>query len=163
MARVTRRWSASVVPLIVAAVMIVAAAAAGCSEQEQSGKPLHAPEWLDPTLAGWVACSRMIVAGDVVSVRPAGHGRMVTELAVDEWVKPASGPEVATIETADLAAEGVYERWNPGTHLFLQVDVDPASLPGWEFSDRMIKNQASRAGVAHDRRARTVRPEGRNG
>ena len=88
MARVTRRWSASVVPLIVA-VMIVAAAVAGCSEQEQSGKPLHAPGGFDPTLAGWVACSRMIVAGDVVSVRPAGPGRMVTEFAVDEWVKPA--------------------------------------------------------------------------
>ena len=81
---------------------------------------------------------------------------MVTELAVDEWVKPASGPEVATIETADLAAEGVYERWNPGTHLFLQVDVDPASLPGWEFSDRMIR----RSSEPCRRRARSTCPYG---
>ena len=64
---------------------------------------------------------------------------MVTELAVDRWIKPATGPRTATIETADIAAEGVYERWEPGTHLFLQVDVDPDALPNWQFPDRMIK------------------------
>jgi hypothetical protein len=48
-------------------------------------------------------------------------------------------PEVATIETADLAAEGVYERWKPARTCSCRWNVDPASLPGWEFSDRMIK------------------------
>jgi hypothetical protein len=86
---------------------------------------------------------------------------MVTELAVDEWIKPASGPKVATIETPDIAAEGVYEWWEPGTHLFLQVDVDPAALPNWQFRDRTVKKIASSAGVAHDRvpvRAGVKRP-----
>jgi hypothetical protein len=137
MVRVTRR-GLSVLSLIVAAM--VAAAVAGCSEQEQSGKPLHAPATFDPSLPDWVACSRLILEGDVVRVSSADSpGQMVTELAVGEWVKPASGPKVATIETPDIAAEGVYERWEPGTRLFLQVDVDPAALPNGQFSDRMIK------------------------
>jgi hypothetical protein len=64
---------------------------------------------------------------------------MVTELAVQGWVRPASGPKSVEIETADIAAEGVYRRWKPGAHLFLQVDLDPDALPSWEFDDRMIK------------------------
>ena len=64
---------------------------------------------------------------------------MITELAVQDWVKPMSGPRTARIETIDIAAEGVYNRWQPGTHLFLQVDVDPSALPSWQFDDRMIK------------------------
>jgi hypothetical protein len=64
---------------------------------------------------------------------------MTTEVAVKDWVKPPSGPGIARIETVDIAAEGVYSRWQPGTHVFLQVDVDPSALPNWQFGDRMIK------------------------
>jgi len=120
--------------------ILAAAALAGCFGQGQSGKPLHAPATFDPSLAGWIACSRLIVEGDVIRVRDGSSpGQMVTELAVDRWIKPASGPKTASIETVDIAAEGVYERWEPGTHLFLQVDIDPAALPNWEFRDRMIR------------------------
>jgi hypothetical protein len=137
MVRVTRR-GLSALSLILG--VMVAVAVAGCSEQEQSGKALHAPATFDPSLPGWVACSRLILEGDVIRVSSADSpGHMVTELAVDEWIKPASGPKVATIETPDIAAEGVYEWWKPGTHLFLQVDVDPAALPNWQFRDRTIK------------------------
>jgi hypothetical protein len=137
MARVSRRRFL-VLSLILAAM--VAAAVPGCSDQQQSGKPLHAPASFDPSLPGWVACSRLILEGDVIRVSSADSpGQMVTELAVDEWIKPASGPKVATIETPDIAAEGVYEWWKPGTHLFLQVDVDPAALPNWQFRDPTIK------------------------
>jgi hypothetical protein len=123
----------------IAAVAFVTGCSKQASEQEEVGKPLHAPASFDPSLPGYVACSRLIVEGDVVSVRDGGSpGRMVTELAVQQWIKPASGPKVATIETADIAAEGVYERWEPGTHLFLQVDLDPDALPSWQFSNRMI-------------------------
>jgi hypothetical protein len=98
-----------------------------------------APATFDPSLLGWVACSRLIVEGDVVRVSSADSpGRMVTELAVDRWIKPASGPKTATIESADIAADGVYERWEPGSHL-LQVDVDPDALPNWQFRDRTIE------------------------
>ena len=128
----------SALPFIVAA--IVASAVAGCSGQGGSGKPLYAPAGFDPTLPGWIACSKLIVEGDVVRVSSAASdGRMVTELAVDQWVKPRSGPKVARIETPDISAEGVYERWEPGTHLLLQVDVDPSSLPNWQFGDRMFE------------------------
>jgi hypothetical protein len=124
------------------AAMLAAGALAGCSDQDQGGggKPLHAPASFDPSLPGWVACSKLIVEGDVVRVSSADSpGRMVTELAVNLWIKPASGPKIAEIETADIAAEGVYERWEPGTHLFLQVDVDPDALATWQFRDRTIK------------------------
>jgi hypothetical protein len=129
-------------PLI--AATLAALAAVGCSEQgseqDPKGKPLHAPATFDPSLPGWVACSKLIVEGDVVSVSDgASPGRIVTELRVRDWIKPASGPEIEKIETADIAAEGVYERWKPGTHLFLQVDVDPSALPNWEFGDRFTK------------------------
>ena len=122
------------------AAILVAAALAGCSDQDQSGKPLHAPASFDPSLPGWVACSRLIVEGDVIRVSDgASLGQMVTELAVDRWIKPDAGPKKAKIKTADIAAEGVYERWEPGTHLFLQVDVDPSALPNWEDDERFIK------------------------
>jgi hypothetical protein len=103
-----------------------------------AGRPLHAAANFDPSLPGWVACSRLIVEGDVVSVRSAGT-RMITELAVDDWVKPASGPTVARIETTDIAEEGVYDHWKPGRHLFLHVDADPTTLPSWQFKPGLIK------------------------
>ena len=107
MVRVTRR-GLSALSLILG--VMVAVAVAGCSEQEQSGKPLHAPATFDPSLPGWGACSRLILEGDVIRVSSADSpGHMVTELAVDEWIKPASGPKVATIETPDIGAEGVYD------------------------------------------------------
>ena len=138
MARGQRRGSTwtSVLPLVV----VVAVAASACSGAEDpAGRPLHAPASFDPTLPGWVACSRLIVEGNVVGVSDsASPGHMVTELAVRDWIKPASGPRIARIETVDIASEGVYSRWRPGTHLFLQVDVDPSALPSWQFGDRMI-------------------------
>lgn len=103
-----------------------------------AGRSLHAPANFDPSLAGWVACSRLIVEGDVVTVTSAGT-RMITELAVDHWIKPASGPKVARIETADIAVNGVYDHWKPGQHLFLQVDTDPSALPNWQFERRTIE------------------------
>src|SRR3954464_11043362 len=106
------------VPL--AAALVAAVACTGT--HGTSGRPLHAPANFDPSLAGFVACSRLIVEGDVVMVSTVGT-RMITELAVDDWIKPASGPKVAHIETADIAAEGVYEHWKQGKHLFLQVDA----------------------------------------
>ena len=122
------------------AAIVVAGALAGCYDQDRGGKPLHAPATFDPSLPGWVACSKLIVEGDVVRVTDGpSPGRMLIELAVDRWVKPASGPKTATMETADIAAEGVYERWEPGTHLFLQVDLDPDALPNWQFEDRTIR------------------------
>src|SRR5213079_1265583 len=120
---------------------VATAVLSGCSGNGRAaaGKPLHAPANFDPTLPAFVACSKIIVEGDVVRVRDAAtRGRMVTELAVIDWVKPASGPRTATIETVDIAAEGVYKRWAPGTHLFLQVDVDPSALPSWQFEKRTI-------------------------
>jgi hypothetical protein len=123
----------------IAAVALMAGCSEQASEQGASGKPLHAPATFDPSLPGWVACSRLIVEGNVVKVSDGSPGRMVTEFAVRRWIKPASGPKLATIETADIAAEGAYERWEPGTHLFLQVDLDPAALPNWQFDNRESK------------------------
>jgi hypothetical protein len=120
----------------VAGILVVLGVVAltGCHSQQLEAKPLHAPANFDPSLAGYVACSRLIVEGDVVTVRSADTGRMVTTLAVQDWVKPASGKSRARIETADIAKDGVYKRWSPGTHLRLAVDVDPSVLPSWQFS-----------------------------
>jgi hypothetical protein len=131
------------VRMILAAIAAVALIA-GCSEQAsepgEGGKPLHAPPTFDTSLPGWVACSRLIVEGNVVRVSDgASPGRMLTEFAVERWIKPASGPKLATIETADIAAQGAYERWKAGTHLLLHVDLDPDALPNWQFNNRDIQ------------------------
>lgn len=119
----------------VRALLGLAAVAAGCSgESDTGGKPLHRPGNFDPSIAGYVACSRLIVSGEVLDVSDAdAPDRMRTRLRVADWVKPTAGPRVTTIETADIARDGVYRRWQPGTHLFLVVDVDPAALPEWQF------------------------------
>src|SRR4051812_1630707 len=99
-------------------VALSLAVTTGCSGTHRtSGRPLHAPANFDPSLAGYVACSRLIVEGDVVTVTTVGS-RMITELTVDDWIKPAAGPKVARIESADIAADGVYDHWPPGKHLF---------------------------------------------
>jgi len=120
------------------ALLVAVITAAGCAGTHGSaGRPLHAPANFDPSMAGFVACSRLLVDGDVIRVTASGT-RMITELNVDEWIKPPSGPKVARIETADIAAEGVYKHWPAGTHLFLQVDADPSALPNWQFDRRTI-------------------------
>ena len=100
----------------------------------QQGKPLHQPASFDPSLAGFVACSSRILEGTVVRVEDAGAGRMVATLAVDGWVKPATGPSQVRLNLVDIAKDGVYQRWSPGSHLRLAVDVDPSALPSWQFS-----------------------------
>jgi hypothetical protein len=118
--------------------LAVGLTAAGCAGSPGThGRPLHAPANFDPSMPGFVACSRLIVEGDVISVTASGS-RMITELNVDEWVKPSSGPRVARIESADIAAQGAYEHWRPGTHLFLQVGADPSALPNWQFNQQTI-------------------------
>jgi len=120
------------------AVLLAAIAAVGCTGSHgANGHPLHAPANFDPSMPGYVACSRIIVEGDVVSVTSSGS-RMITELKVDEWIKPPTGPKVARIESADIAAEGVYKHWPVGKHLFLQIDADPAALPSWQFDRETI-------------------------
>jgi hypothetical protein len=104
-----------------------------------AGKPLHAPANYDPSIPGWLACSRYVVEGDVLSVSPVPPDRMVTQLRVRDWVKPSSGPKVARIETADIVGHGAQERWPVGTHLFLRVDVDPTALPDWEFTGSAVE------------------------
>ena len=124
--------------LLLAGFAFVATTSSCTGEHGTNGRPLHAAANFDPSLPGYVACSRLIVEGDVVSVTSVGTG-MITELAVDKWVKPAAGPKLARIETADIAANGVYDHWKPGRHLFLQVDADPTALPSWQFEPRTIK------------------------
>jgi hypothetical protein len=123
------------------ATAVAVTAVAGCSgAEEHGGRPLHAPANLDLTLPAWVACSALIVEGAVVRVSDAeSPGRMVTAVRVSSWVKPASGPRIARVETVDIAAHGIYRRWQPGKHLFLRVDVDPSALPSWDFSGGTIK------------------------
>jgi hypothetical protein len=125
------RWLRSTGILAVLGVV----ALTGCQSEKLESKPLHAAANFDPSLPGFVACSRLIVEGDVVNVRATKDDRMVTTLAVQDWIKPASGKSRAKIETVDIAKDGVYKRWAPGTHLRLAIDVDPTVLPNWEFTE----------------------------
>jgi hypothetical protein len=59
---------------------------------------------------------------------------MLVTLTVDHWVKPSRGPDPVRLSLVDIAKDGVYHRWAPGTHLRLAVDVDPSALPSWQFS-----------------------------
>jgi hypothetical protein len=127
-----------------ATALAAAVGLSGCASGHKAvGKPLHAPANYDPSIAGWLACSKLVVEGHVVSVSPVFPDRMVTELRVQRWVKPATGPDLARIETADIVGHGATERWLPGTHLFLRVDVDPAAIPDWEFTGSTVKRITS--------------------
>jgi hypothetical protein len=106
----------------------------GPDEAAPSNKPLHAAANFDLSLPGYVACSSRILEGDVLQVIDGRPGRMLVTMRVDHWVKPATGPRTFTLSLVDIAAEDVYERWAPGTHLRLQVDVDPTVLPSWQLS-----------------------------
>ena len=120
--------------------LLLVVAAVGCAGAHgTNAKPQHAPANFDPSFAGLVACSRLIVEGDVVRVTPTYGSRMITELTVDKWLKPSTGPKVARIETVDIAAQGVYDHWQPGQHLFLLVDADPTALPDWQFEPEAIR------------------------
>jgi hypothetical protein len=101
--------------------------------QPDLGTPLHRPANFDPTLPGLVACSTKVLEGDVVRVVDGRPGRMLATVAVDHWVKPATGPRQVQLDLVDIAKEGVYQRWSPGTRLRLVVDADPSSLPEWQF------------------------------
>ena len=104
------------------------------TRQPETARPLHRPATFDPSVPGLVACSSSVLEGNVVRVVDGRPGRMLATVAVDHWVKPVSGPSRATFDLVDIAREGVYERWPPGTQLRLVVDVDPASLPEWQFT-----------------------------
>jgi hypothetical protein len=140
--------------VLMAATALAAATAAGCTSDHRqvAGKPLHQPANYDPSIPGWLACSRYVVEGDVLAVRPVFPNRMVTELRVHDWVRPTSGPKVAKIETADIVGHGAQKRWAAGTHLFLRADVDPSALPDWEFTrtavDRIKKAVPASQGLA---------------
>ena len=128
-----------------AAITVIAATACGGSATAPTSKPLHAPANFDPSLEGSVACSRLIVDGTVLSVTDGRRpGFMTTRLKVRRWVKPGTGPRITSVETADIAKDGVYSRWKPGTRLLLQVDVDPTALPNWEFTQQQMR-QLTRA------------------
>jgi hypothetical protein len=100
----------------------------------ETGRPLHAAANFDPSIPGFVACSTRLLEGDVVRVVDGRPGRMLVTMSVDHWVKPESGPSRVVLSLVDIAKEGAYERWAPGTHLRLAVDVDPSRLPAWQFS-----------------------------
>lgn len=129
-----------------AAVTVAAATACGGgSAGAPTAKPLHAPANFDPSLEGSIACSRLIVDGTVLSVADGNRpGFMTTRLKVRRWVKPSDGPKTTSIQTGDIAKDGVYQRWKPGTRLFLRVDVDPTALPDWQFT-RQQQRQLIRA------------------
>jgi hypothetical protein len=63
---------------------------------------------------------------------------MVTELAVDEWFKPHLDRRMrrSRLPTSRLKAS---KSGGSGHTLFLQIDVDPAALPNWQFRDRTVK------------------------
>jgi hypothetical protein len=148
MAIITGRRGATTLPGLLAAAALALTACGG--GQSTAGKPLHAPANYDPSIPGWLACSKYVVEGDVLSVSPVPPDRMVTQLRVRDWVKPSSGPKVARIETADIVGHGATKRWAAGTHLFLRVDVDPSALPDWEFTGSAVKRIKSAVPASRD-------------
>src|SRR5689334_3277776 len=76
-----------------AALLVMASGCHG-GHNATAGKPLHAPADYDPSIPGWLACSKYVVEGDVLTVSPVPPDRMITQLRVHDWVKPSSGPKV---------------------------------------------------------------------
>ncbi len=125
---------AGVVTVIMLAGCARSAAPTVQSQPEHSpnydpAKPVHAPANFDPSWPGAVACSSTIVSGTVLKVVDGAPGHMITTLQVQRWVKPATGPRRVELNTVDIAAEGVYPRWQPNQNLYLVIDLDPNHLP----------------------------------
>jgi hypothetical protein len=122
-----------------AAILVATVACSGGGTSDagsppELGRQLHQPANFDPSIPGFVACSKTLLEGDVVGVVDGRPGRMLVTLEVDHWVKPATGPDRVRLDLVDIAKDGVYPRWAPGTELRLAIDVDPTLLPSWQFS-----------------------------
>jgi hypothetical protein len=144
MTRPTRSTGPARTVKIATVALLVGAVVAGCARGDattadgtpDTGRPVHRPASFDPSIPGLVACSTVVLEGDVLRVVDGRPGRMLATLTVDHWVKPATGPGRVSLSLVDIAGEGVYHRWPPGTHLRLVVDVDPVSLPEWQFTGK---------------------------
>jgi hypothetical protein len=175
MSRLTRSTGTARTVKIAAVALMVGAVVPGCARGDATpaaatpdlGRPLHRPANFDPSIPGLVACSDVVLEGDVLRVIDGRPGRMLATLTVDHWVKPATGPGRVTLSLVDIAGEGAYHRWPPGTHLRLVVDVDPASLPEWQFTSEQFAALEQAVPQAHrlqcpygprDRRPGALRP-----
>lgn len=93
------------------------------------------------TYEGLIGCSEAIVEGDVVASVPSGPGRIRLVVRVTEWLKPSSGPAVATFDLVDPEADGgagVNRPFRTGDHLLLRVPMDPKELVTGHYGEDLV-------------------------
>lgn len=99
-------------------VAVIGGAGNGASQSPTALRPPDSSEGGSGiTYAQEIACSRTIVVGDVIAVRDASKpGRVVVAIDVQEWIKPASGPDRASLNVIDPRRVNE-KRWTRGTHV----------------------------------------------
>jgi len=76
-----------------------------------------------------IACARLIVEGDVTSIKPISGDRVVLSFAVADWLWPTTGGDTdLVLNVRDPTAQGVYEPWKVGEHLLIIVAKDQSQL-----------------------------------
>lgn len=87
----------------------------------------------------WVACSTMILEGDVLDIRPTSglyHRELVT-LRVGEWIKPAEGPAEVELNLVGPRRARAEEPLRVGEHVLLMVPVLRDDVPDVFRGDRI--------------------------
>ncbi|MGW3658564.1 hypothetical protein ACWD6R_23985 [Streptomyces sp. NPDC005151] len=113
-------------PALILAAVVAGIALSYGAWTDGSGTPSRSPAGREAeagmTWEAVIPCTRVIVEGDVVSVRDApDSGRVILTFAVDDWLRPAQGRERIDVDVLDPAAEPGSARWKPGEHLLLVV------------------------------------------
>lgn len=133
---------------IAAAVLaggLVVTTGGGESSTPRAGSALTSPDSSEDgngiTAAQAIACSRAIVVGHVVAVRDASEpGRVVVTIDVQEWIKPASGPNRADFNVVDPRRVNE-KRWKPGTRVLFRVPLRRDRLAGVSQGDHVPFNR----------------------
>jgi hypothetical protein len=115
-APVTRRTALAAA----AAAGVLAASVVACDDGHSS------VEHMVPPNVAWVACSRLMVVGNVETVHQAtSDGHVAITLTVQDWLKPSHGDTSLTLKVVDPAAYGD-PRLMPGDQVLTTVDEETA-------------------------------------
>ncbi|MCX4909735.1 hypothetical protein [Streptomyces sp. NBC_00878] len=127
-----KRPGAIVGALVAAATLALVLLAYGLSDGDSGGAQQAQGQALSHT--EWIACSPVIVEGDVVAVRdhPGQDDAVKVTLTVTEWIKPSHGAERQIQFTALSAKEMGEYPYRKGEHM-LVVTKDRPDQPADTF------------------------------
>ncbi|MFJ5779011.1 hypothetical protein [Streptomyces sp. NPDC093094] len=137
------------------AVATAALLASGCGSDDRRDRDDSAGQsGHGQTLTEWIACSRTMAFGDVVSVQESAEaGNVVLTFDVAEWLKPAQGQKRVTLDVVDPGTYDEQRRLEPGQRLLIAVP---------ERSDQELGTLRGDAATLERRRVRAALDEARS-